>query len=169
MIFLILGTQKFQLNRLLKRVDELKGNGVIKESVFAQTGHSDYRPEHYEYVDFLDKDMFAKKIEEADLIITHSGVGSIITALKAGKPVIVFPRYAKYKEHVDDHQLEVAEAFEKKNYVLCCTKEDDLAVVIERASKEEFSRYVSHTGKIVDLVKNFLENGSVDDDKKGDK
>ena len=44
MIFVVLGTQKFQCNRLLKTVDELVGNGTIKEEVFAQKGYIDYKP-----------------------------------------------------------------------------------------------------------------------------
>ena len=36
MIFITLGSQKFQFNRLLKKVDDLIESGVIKEEVFAQ-------------------------------------------------------------------------------------------------------------------------------------
>ena len=89
MIFLILGTQKFQLNRLLREMDELYKQGKIKERTFAQIGCSDYLPHNYDYIDFLDRENFEDKIKESDLIITHSGVGSILTSLKYEKPVIV--------------------------------------------------------------------------------
>ena len=51
MIFLILGTQKFQLNRLLREMDELYKQGKIKERTFAQIGCSDYLPHNYDYIE----------------------------------------------------------------------------------------------------------------------
>lgn len=114
MIFVTLGTQKFQLNRLLKLLDDLCRTQKIKEEIFAQIGHSDYCPMHYNYIDLLDKELFEKKVKESSLVISHGGAGSIMSALKEDKPVIVFPRLRKYREHVDDHQLEIAGALSKK-------------------------------------------------------
>ena len=101
MIFVVLGTQKFQLNRLLKLMDEYVEIGKIKEEVIAQRGNSDYVPKNFRSFDFLDKNTFDSYIKKADIVVTHSGVGSIITSLKSRKPVIVFPRLRKYGEHVD--------------------------------------------------------------------
>lgn len=156
MIFLILGTQKFQLNRLLKEMDKLCGTGEITDIVYAQRGYSEYQPRNYEYVDFLNKDEFEKTIEKSSLVITHSGVGSIITAIQSGKPVIVYPRLSKYKEHVDNHQLEIAEAFEKKNFVLCCNEKEDLGKMINEARIHVFDKYESATGNVINLVGKFL-------------
>ena len=58
MIFVTVGSQKFQFNRLLKEIDKLIQNGKIKEDVFAQIGVSDYKPKNYEYVDFMSQDEF---------------------------------------------------------------------------------------------------------------
>ena len=82
MIFVAVGTQKFQLNRLLREIDELVKRGEISEEVFAQTGYSEYEPRNYNYKPFLDRDEFVKAIVESNLLITHSGVGTIITGLK---------------------------------------------------------------------------------------
>lgn len=158
MIFVTLGTQKFQLNRLLKLVDEYVEKGIIKEEVFAQTGNSDYIPANYKYKQFMDKEEFDSYVKKADLIITHSGVGTIITAINLNKPVIVYPRLAKYKEHVDDHQTEIAEAFAKKNYVLACNDNDDLAKIIEKTYNYKFEKYVSHREKIIGIVNDFLNS-----------
>lgn len=157
MIFVTLGTQKFQLNRLLKEVDKLCENGKITEELFAQIGYSNYCPQNYLYTDFFDRAVFEKKVKESSLVITHGGVGSIITAINNKKPVIVFPRLKKYKEHVDDHQLEIAQAFSKKNYVLCCEHTADLEKLIEEAYQHQFDTYISSTEKIVAIVKNVLE------------
>ena len=118
MIFVALGTQKFQFNRLLQMIDQLLDEGKIKETVFAQIGNSDYRPKNYKYASFLDKNEFEDRIRNSNLLITHSGVATIITGIKNNKKVIVVPRLAKYGEHVDDHQVQIAQSFSKQNYVM---------------------------------------------------
>lgn len=157
MIFVVLGTQKFQLNRLLKTLDQYVEEGKLQEEILAQIGYSDYLPKRYQYVDFLDKEDFDKTIEKADVVISHSGVGSIITAMNANKPVIVYPRLAKYREHVDDHQLEIAHAFAKKKYVLCCDEEDSLLEKIKQSRTFQFEKYVSQREKIVAIISDFLD------------
>ena len=99
LIFVVLGTQKFQCNRLLKQIDRLVEEQKITDPVFAQKGHSDYIPQYYPSVDFLNKEDFEQKMEECSLLITHSGVGTVLSGIRHGKPVIVFPRLKKYKEH----------------------------------------------------------------------
>ena len=53
MIFITLGSQKFQFNRLLKAVDDLVETGELSDEVFAQTGYSDYQPRNYKFKQFL--------------------------------------------------------------------------------------------------------------------
>ena len=89
MIFITLGSQKFQFNRLLKAIDKLVEQGKIKEEVFAQIGYSDYQPINYNYKQFLDRDEFAAMEGKADIVITHGGTGAIIGAVKKGKKVTV--------------------------------------------------------------------------------
>lgn len=158
MIFVTLGTQKFQLNRLLELLDKLYEDGSIKEEIFAQIGHSDYLPKHYNYINFLDRNEYANKMQECSLVITHSGVGSIIMAINAKKPIIVFPRLKQYKEHVDNHQLEIAEAFSKKNYVLYCKDETDLQKLIMQAKEHKFDIYISSTDKMIEVVGKALQD-----------
>jgi len=85
MIFISTGSQKFQFNRLLEAVDGLVASGRITDTVFAQTGYSTYQPKHYEYQAFLDREQFENKIDEADIVITHGGTGSIMSAIVRGK------------------------------------------------------------------------------------
>ena len=65
-------------------------------------------------LDEVPQDEFAKLVDKADVIITHGGVGSIITAITKGKKVIAVPRLGKYNEHVNDHQVEIIESFNEK-------------------------------------------------------
>jgi UDP-N-acetylglucosamine transferase subunit ALG13 len=157
MIFVVLGTQKFQLNRLLKQIDEYVAEGLINEKVVAQIGNSDYVPKSYTYYRFLDKNQFEAYIESASIIITHSGVGSIITALKTKKKIIVYPRLKKYNEHVDNHQLDIAKAFAKKGYVLCCNEDEDLLEVLEKSKTFSFEEYIPQTEYITKLINDFLD------------
>lgn len=158
MIFVAVGTQKFQFNRLLSTLDEMVNNGMIKEDVFVQTGHSDYQPQHYAFCEFLTQDEFANYIEQCDLLITHSGVATIIAGLKSNKPVIVVPRLAKFGEHVDDHQVQIAESFSEKNLVLMCGEETKLADAIEKSKNHVFSKYVSQRTVIIKTIRNYLDS-----------
>lgn len=158
MIFVVLGTQKFQCNRLLKEIDRLVETGVITETVFAQKGNSDYVPKHYECTDFLVKEEFEAYVKESSLMITHSGVGTILSAVKNRKPVIVYPRLKKYKEHVDNHQLEIATDFSRKGLVLMCGEQDDLGEKIAESKTFSFGTYESEREKVIDVIRDFIEN-----------
>lgn len=157
MIFVAVGTQKFQLNRLLKAVDELKEQGQLKDEVFAQTGHSDYIPRHYAYQDFLSRDDFQDCISRCDLLITHSGVATIIAGLKLHKRVVVVPRLAKFAEHVDDHQLQIAQSFAEKNLLLMCQDLEQLGETLERARTHSFAEYVSRRDRVINTIRDYLE------------
>ena len=156
MIFVAVGTQKFQLNRLLKAIDELIDRGVLTEEVFAQTGHSDYVPRNYGHRDFLSQEEFQSYISGCDLLITHGGVATIISSLKQDKRVVVYPRLAKFDEHVDDHQFQIAENFSHKNLALMCREEDDLGAILEQARTHPFSRYVSQRELVTKTIRDYL-------------
>ncbi len=157
MIFVTVGTQKFPFNRLLETIDDLVGSEKLPEEVFAQTGQSTYLPKHYEYSNFLPKDVFAEKIGQCSLVITHGGVGAITAALKWGKPVIVIPRLCKYAEHVDDHQLEIANTFARMRLVLVCGEDDRLDAAIEESRHFRFEKYVSQRSRLLDVVQEYLK------------
>ena len=157
MIFVVLGTQKFQCNRLLEKMDQLISEEIIKDKVFAQKGNSDYIPKNYEYIDFVEKAQFEDLMEQCDVLVTHSGVGTILSGKNHGKPVIVFPRLKKYGEHVDDHQLDIARAFGKKNLVFMCGENDDLGELIEKARKHPFDKYVSQRTRMIQLIEDYIK------------
>lgn len=156
MIFITLGSQKFQFNRLLKAVDELVEKGIVKDTVFAQVGYSDYKPKNYEYKQFLDREEFSAMEGKADIVITHGGTGAIIGAVKKGKKVIAVPRLSKYGEHVDNHQLQLIEQF--KNQDLICAIRDcsELENAIKFVEKHEFREYKSNTFNIIQSIDDFI-------------
>lgn len=158
MIFVAVGTQKFQFNRLLKAVDDLVEQGHLEGEVFAQIGHSDYVPRNYAYQDFISKDEFQSCIDRCDLLITHSGVATIIAGLKQEKPVVVVPRISEFGEHVDNHQIQIAESFTKKNLILICRERDNMAEVIHRAKTHTFEKYVSQRTLVEKTVRDYLNS-----------
>lgn len=131
LIFVCVGSRNYQFNRLFIKLDELCEQGIIKDKIFAQIGTSTYAPKHYEYVDFMNPDEFQKKVEEADIVISHGASGSIMKALNAGKKVIAVTRLAKYGEHINDHQIQNNEAFASNKYVLAVYEMDDLGAAIQ--------------------------------------
>lgn len=156
MIFITVGSQKFQFNRLLEAADELVASGVIKEEVFAQTGYSDYNPRNYAYRDFLDHDEFSKYEKKADIVITHGGTGAIIGAVKNGKKVIAVPRLAKYGEHVDDHQTQLIRQFRDQNLICGLDDTDNLEEALRYVKTHEFDSYESNTGRIIESIEKFI-------------
>ena len=152
MIFITLGSQKFQFNRLLKAVDEID----VNEDVFAQIGYSDYKPQHYEYKEFLDRDEFENMMSKADIVITHGGTGAIIEAVKKGKKVIAVPRLKKYGEHVDNHQIQLIGQFRNLELIYAC-EDMDLEKAIEIVRKTEYKSYQSNTERIIKSLEEFIE------------
>lgn len=157
MIFITLGSQKFQFDRLLKAVDDLVERGIITEEVFAQSGYSTYVPKHYPIKPFLNRDEFTQWQEKADIVITHGGTGAIIGAVKKGKKVIAVPRLAKYGEHVDDHQLQIIEQFRSQNLICALEDGDNMEWAICYVRKHVFMSYHSNTERIILSIEQFLQ------------
>lgn len=108
MIFVTVGTHEQPFNRLIKKVDELKRDGVIQEDVIMQTGFSTYEPKYCEWSKLIPYQQMIKNVEDARIVITHGGPASFIMPLQVGKVPIVVPRQHKFYEHVNDHQVEFA-------------------------------------------------------------
>ena len=158
MIFITVGSQKFQFNRLLKAVDAQVADGTIKEKVFAQIGASDYRPQNYDYKDFIDRNEFADWMNKADIVITHGGTGAIVSAIKKGKKVIAIPRLARYDEHVDDHQLQIIEQFKELNLICECQDCDLIWKALETVKRTNYDSYQSNTATIIKSIDDFINS-----------
>lgn len=159
LIFVTLGSQKFQFDRLLKSIDQLVADAVIQDTVFAQTGYSYYKPQHYRYQQFLNQTEFAEAEGSAEIIITHGGTGAIIGGVKKGKKVIAVPRLKRYGEHVDDHQLQIIQQFEEVGFIIPCYDPLDLPECLKKAETFQTICYVSNTENFVRDVEQFLTKG----------
>ena len=118
MILVTLGTQDRSFKRLLEAIQKQIDNGIIKDKVIVQAGHTQFESKDMEIFDLLDRDKFGELISKCDLLITHGGVGSILTGLNNNKKVIAAPRLKEYNEHQNNHQLEIIEKFTDSGLIL---------------------------------------------------
>jgi UDP-N-acetylglucosamine transferase subunit ALG13 len=125
MIFVTVGTQ-LPFDRLIRAVDSWAAQNPEIE-VFAQIGPSEFRPGHIESVDFVTPDVADRYFRKADLIVSHAGMGSIITALKYRKPLLMLPRKASFGEHRNDHQMATAKWLGTRNGITVAWSEDEVA------------------------------------------
>ena len=158
MIFVTLGSQKFQFNRLLKKLDEVVKNGNVNEEIFAQIGYSDYKPQSYKYKEFIDREEFEEIMNKSDIVVAHGGTGAIITAVKQGKKVIAVPRLEKYGEHVDDHQIQLVREFEESGIIKAVYDLENLEIELLKIYTEKFEKYVSNTDNIIKSIEEFISS-----------
>ena len=135
MIFVTLGTQDKPFTRLLEMIQKQIDNGNIKEKVVVQAGYTKFESDDMKIFDYVDGDDFNNLIEEADILITHGGVGSIFTGLRAGKRIIAVPRLAKYGEHTNDHQIQIVSNFDSKGYLIKVNSDEEMEDAIKRVKK----------------------------------
>jgi len=124
MIFVTVGAQ-MPFDRLVRAVDAWAarcGNG----GVFAQIGRGGYRPAHLRYVEFLEPRAFWTTFTNASAIVAHAGMGTIISALELGKPILVMPRRGDLAETRNDHQLATAQRFRELGLVEVAFHESEL-------------------------------------------
>ena len=160
MILVMLGTQNNSFHRLLEEVDKLLNEGKIKEEVIIQAGYTKYQPqnEKMKVLDFVPKEELEKLQEKASFIITHGGVGSIITSLEKGKKVIAVPRIHEYGEHVNNHQKEIVEKFNKNGNIIGIKSVEELEQALEKIEKFEPKPYTEDNTKMLKIIEDFIEN-----------
>jgi UDP-N-acetylglucosamine transferase subunit ALG13 len=141
MILVTLGTQKQPFNRLLQLIEESK----IDDEIIVQAGHTKFESTKMKSFKFIDYDEMENLINEADLVITHGGTGSILTPLKKGKKVIACARLAKYGEHIDNHQQEIVEMFSSLGCIIELKEHDKLDSIYNNIDIFKPKKFVSNT------------------------
>lgn len=124
MIFVTTGTQE-PFDRLVKAIDDFTLK-MPELEIVAQVSKSKYKLSNVKFYEFLTPTQFEVLFSKADLIVSHAGMGTIISALVKSKPILIFPRLAKYGEHRNDHQLATAKAFEEFENVYTAYNEEEL-------------------------------------------
>lgn len=130
MIFLTVGSAD-PFDRMVRSVDEWAGSRG-RTDVFAQIGRTQYKPRHMEAVPFLSPSEFRQRVRAARFLVAHAGMGSIIAALEAGKPIIIMPKWARLGEHRNDHQIATAKRWGQKQGIIVAWDEKDLVIKLDR-------------------------------------
>ncbi|MGP4106087.1 PssE/Cps14G family polysaccharide biosynthesis glycosyltransferase [Virgibacillus sp. L01] len=157
MIFVILGTHELPFTRLISEVERLKKEGLIQEKVVVQSGNTKYSSPLLTIKPFMNYEEMENIYDEARLIITHAGTGSVITGLKKNKKVIAVARLRKYGEHNDDHQLELVKVFKEKGHILEWNEDVLLEEVIRLTDEFEPTPFISGKENMINIIEEFIE------------
>ena len=158
MILVLLGTQNNSFHRLLEEVEKNIEDKTIKEEVIVQAGYTKYESNKMKIMDLMSKEQLSKFQDEASLIITHGGVGSIVSSIEKGKKVIAVPRKHEYGEHVNNHQIQIVKDFNDKGYIIGIENVEDLKETIIKSKTFEPVKYQPNNQKMLKIIENFIEN-----------
>lgn len=160
MIFVSVGSQA-PFDRLIRAVDEwarLRG----RADVFAQIAKGAYPPTNMKFTDFVDPSEFKRLAQEAQLMVAHAGMGSIISALELGKPIVVMPRRACFSETRNDHQVAAAKHFGEQGRIIVALDEREVPEKLDYALdiRESDRIDTKASPKLLATIRTFLEGDS---------
>ena len=158
MVLVMLGTQNNSFHRLLEEIEKCIDNGIIKEEVIVQAGGTKYSSDKMLVLSLITNEELTKYIERASYVICHGGVGSIVSSIKFGKKVIAVPRYEKYGEHVNDHQVQIVESFTEQGFIYGIKDIAELENAISKISDFKPNKFVSNTENLINIITEFIDN-----------
>ncbi len=156
MIFATVGTQ-LHFDRMMLLLENWARESDA--DVFCQTGPTSITFEKCDHIEFVTPADYEKMMSRCDVLVAHAGIGSILSAMKYSKPIIIFPRKASLGEHRNEHQLATAKQFEGKRgvYVAYTSKEllDLLNCHKTLLTGETLPNYASSS--LINCLKNFIQ------------
>lgn len=158
MILVTVGMQ-LGFDRLVRAMDSIAPQ--LGVPIIAQTGKGSYEPVAMEARAQLDPEAFEKLVEEVSLLVSHAGIGTVLTAARAGKPILLFPRRADLREHRNDHQMATARSLAGRPGIFVAQEEAELLPKIEEAlatKGQSIARSASVHG-LHKALSGFIENG----------
>jgi UDP-N-acetylglucosamine transferase subunit ALG13 len=161
MIFVALGTLDNPFPRLLQAVEKQIIDGVIRESVVVQAGMTTYKSGRLKVINLFPMKEFENNIKSASLIICHAGYGTLSIALAAGKKVIAAARQFEYGEHINNHQNQILDAYEKKGYLLALREFSKLGDLLNKAQYFTPVRYEKNNHALQRLISGYIDNDNL--------
>lgn len=160
MIFLTIGTTE-PFDRLVVAMDNIAGY-LPDVSIIAQISNSSYVVRNMKTIGFISPIEYYKIFDKASLIISHAGMGTILSALQKGKSIIIMPRKADLGEAKNDHQIATAKKLAALNYVKVANDEDQLFALIKQNLQEKIPLAPSigsyASAQLINSVKDFINN-----------
>lgn len=133
MIFLTVGTQ-LPFDRLVSAMDHWAGINSDVEIV-AQTKGGSYIAKNFRCEDKIDSVLFRELLSRSEIVVSHAGMGTIISCLELAIPIIIVPRRAALGEHRNDHQLSTAREFGRRKGVWVAEKQDQLCDLLDQRTR----------------------------------
>lgn len=127
-ILLTVGTQ-LGFDRLIEAIDAIAP--ALGMRIVAQTGKGQYVPLNLEHRADFEPSEFRELVEDAELIVSHAGIGTVLAAGRARKPIVIMPRRAALSEHRNDHQLATARHLGSREGIVVAMDADELAPAIK--------------------------------------
>ncbi len=134
MILLTIGTHE-PFDRLVEAMDVIAGK--VSEKIIAQLSETLYDVKNMEVLGFIPPKEFEQLFRKANLIVSHAGMGTILSAFEFEKPIIVFPRLARLKETRNEHQLATVKKLGDMGLIYVAHDMDELRSLIVRGVKGE--------------------------------
>ncbi len=150
-IFVTVGTQPHPFMRIFEMIELV----AYEANYRMQTGTCDYQNDEYFVKRYIND--FETEIKEADVIICHGGVGSILSGLENKKKIIAVPRRKDLEEHVNDHQIEVCQEFTDQGYILMAQTPEELEAALFKIETFEPRAYFSNKNNFVTKLEGIIE------------
>ncbi len=160
MIFVTVGAQ-MPFDRMCQAVDQWAAKRQ-RSDVFAQIGTTEWRPTAMKYTAMIDPPAFKKAMQECSVVVAHAGMGSILTALQYGKPILVMPRRGDLRETRNDHQIATAKRFKELGRVAVAFDEAELERELDRLGELRATERISPwaSDQLLDAVRSFVFGGA---------
>lgn len=160
MILVTVGMQ-LGFDRLICAMDEITPRLPVE--VVAQIGNGTLVPRNMRCYRQLEPGAFVELVERSCLIVGHAGIGTLLTAERYRKPLVLFPRRADLGEHRNDHQSATARAFADRPGISIARNSDELERAIAKGLEAPCSHPVKTSPKtnLVDAVARFIDTGEL--------
>lgn len=156
-IFVTVGTD-LPFNRLVHAVDEwAQANG--RQDIFAQIGETDWQPKHIAWSKFLQPPEFARRFAEAEVVVAHAGMGTILSALQWEKPILVMPRRASLGEQRNEHQLATARHLSELGKINVAMDENELRAMLDDLGQLRPREKIGHfaSDSLISALRDFIK------------
>ena len=155
MIFVTVGTQ-LPFPRLIDAMEALAAQS--DEEFIAQTGPYEGTLVHMKGAPNMSPETFEQHFTAARLVVAHAGIGSILSAKRYGKPLVVLPRRLAHGEHRNDHQLATASAMEALSGIHVAWETADLGPLIAAPELEPASEDMSPSrAALIQHLRDFID------------
>ncbi len=136
-VVVTLGTQKdYGFRRAIEALVRLLPEFCSPTAeVLWQTGSTDTSGLPIKAVASVSPTDLRQAMAEADLVVSHAGVGAALMALEGGKCPVLLPRRRAFFEHADDHQQLIADELCRRGLAIWAEPHDLTAGDLEVAAR----------------------------------